>query len=214
MKLIGMLDSPFVRRTAISLNQMGLSFEHQSLSVFSDFATFKAINPLVKAPTLVLDDGTTLMDSSLILQYAETIAPRSLYESNPVDFAHQQQIIGLASIANEKTVQIVYEYQIRPEDKRHQPWVERIEDQLSQAFSELEKQLVRYPELFNGNRLSHASIAAAIAYNFTANMRPEQLRPDQHPTLKAWSGRCESLPAFCDYPYDDAMSSGAPWSTK
>lgn len=34
MKLIGMLDSPYVRRVAISLQLLGLEFEHQSLPVF------------------------------------------------------------------------------------------------------------------------------------------------------------------------------------
>ena len=53
MKLIGMLDSPYVRRVAISLQLLGLRFEHQSLSVFSTFAAFRQINPVVKAPTFL-----------------------------------------------------------------------------------------------------------------------------------------------------------------
>ena len=49
MKLIGMLDSPYVRRVAISLQLLGLRFEHLSLSVFRTFAQFQKINPVVKA---------------------------------------------------------------------------------------------------------------------------------------------------------------------
>src|SRR5947208_16842724 len=71
MQLIGMLDSPYVRRVAISLQLLGLPFEHQPLSVFRTFDAFRAINPVVKAPTLVCDDGTVLMDSTLILDYVE-----------------------------------------------------------------------------------------------------------------------------------------------
>ena len=78
MKLIGMLDSPYVRRTAISLQLLGVPFEHQSLSVFRTYDQFRRINPVVKAPTMVCDDGTVLMDSTLILQYAEVVAGRSL----------------------------------------------------------------------------------------------------------------------------------------
>ena len=74
MQLIGMLDSPYVRRVAISLQLLGLRFEHHSLSVFSTFAQFQQINPVVKAPTLVCDDGEILMDSTLILDYAEALA--------------------------------------------------------------------------------------------------------------------------------------------
>ena len=73
MKLIGMLDSPYVRRVAISLQMLGLPFEHQSVSVFRGFAQFQQINPVVKAPTFVSDHGEVLMDSTLILEYGVAI---------------------------------------------------------------------------------------------------------------------------------------------
>ena len=71
MKLIGMLDSPYVRRVAISAKRLGIALEHQSVSVFRHFEQFQQINPVVKAPTLILDDGVVLMDSTLILDYLE-----------------------------------------------------------------------------------------------------------------------------------------------
>ena len=46
MKLVGMLDSPYVRRVAISLDLYGVAFEHQSLSVFRTFDEFSQINPV------------------------------------------------------------------------------------------------------------------------------------------------------------------------
>ena len=73
MRLIGMLDSPYVRRVAISLQLMELPFSHEALSVFRNFEAFAAINPVVKAPTFVTDDGTVLMDSALILEYLERL---------------------------------------------------------------------------------------------------------------------------------------------
>ena len=76
MRLIGMLDSPYVRRVAISLQLLGLRFEHRSLSVFRAFDEFHVVNPVVKAPTLVCDDGTVLMDSGVILEYAQARAGR------------------------------------------------------------------------------------------------------------------------------------------
>jgi len=72
MKLIGMLDSPFVRRVAISLDALGVPFEHQAVSGFSDFERFRSNNPVVKAPALVCDDGGILMDSALVLQCIES----------------------------------------------------------------------------------------------------------------------------------------------
>ncbi|SUE06186.1 Uncharacterised protein [Pantoea agglomerans] len=37
MILIGMLDSPYVRRVAIYMKVLGIQFEHRPLSVFGDF---------------------------------------------------------------------------------------------------------------------------------------------------------------------------------
>ena len=80
MKLIGMLDSPFVRRVAISMRLLGLPFEHAAISVFRGFDAFQQINPVVKAPTLICrdeDGGSVLMDSTLMLIYAEALAGSS-----------------------------------------------------------------------------------------------------------------------------------------
>jgi glutathione S-transferase len=108
MKLIGMLDSPYVRRVAISLQFLELPFEHQSLSVFSTFDKFKDINPVVKAPTLICDDGDILIDSTLIIEYAEVLSGnKSLI---PKDISLKQKNIkltGLALADCEKCVQII-----------------------------------------------------------------------------------------------------------
>src|SRR4051812_31665202 len=76
MVLIGMLDSPYVRRCAVSMKLMGVAFEHRAVSVFRHYDQFRAINPVVKAPSLICDDGDVLMDSTLILDYVEsTVEP-------------------------------------------------------------------------------------------------------------------------------------------
>ena len=111
MRLIGMLDSPYVRRVAISLKLMGSRFRTGASSRCSAILSeFKAINPVVKAPSLVTDDGVVLMDSSLILEYAEQLAPaKSLMPADDAGHVRALRLIGLALAVNEKTVQIVYE---------------------------------------------------------------------------------------------------------
>ncbi|KJZ52167.1 glutathione S-transferase family protein, partial [Pseudomonas marginalis] len=163
MKLIGMLDSPYVRRVAISLELYGVDFVHEPLSVFRTFTEFSQINPVVKAPTLVLDDGTVLMDSSLILDYLETLAPadKKLLPSQPAARARDLQTLGLALAACEKSVQIVYEHNLRPAEKLHAPWLDRVSGQLLAAYSLLEKQLS------DSEALSQASITAAVAWSFS-----------------------------------------------
>ena len=60
MQLIGYLDSPFVRRVAITMQCLGVDYPHRELSIFRDFEEFSTINPMVKVPTTVLDDGQIL----------------------------------------------------------------------------------------------------------------------------------------------------------
>ena len=89
MRLVGLLDSPYVRRVAISLRLMELPFTHEALSVFRNFDAFAAINPVVKAPSFVTDDGTVLMDSALILEHLERlVAPGRSHTTRRRMFAH------------------------------------------------------------------------------------------------------------------------------
>lgn len=199
MQLIGMLDSPYVRRVAICLKLLEIEFEHRAISVFSGFDRFKAINPVVKAPTLVLADGQILMDSSLILEYAAGIAPsgRALLPNQGAARLNALQLNGLALVACEKTVQIVYEQQLRPQEKQHQPWLDRVQGQLQAAYAELEKQLQQSAvSPFMGS----AEASVAVAWGFTQLMLPGQISDQQHPTLAAFAAQAEQHPAFISTP--------------
>jgi glutathione S-transferase len=134
MRLIGMLDSPYVRRVAISLDLLEVPFQHESISVFSTFEQFRAINPMVKAPTVVCDDGTVLMDSALILQYVEASTGRSLWSADPQRLLQEFRAVSVALAACEKSVQIVYERNLRPKSAQHEPWVERVTGQMLAAY--------------------------------------------------------------------------------
>lgn len=72
MELIGMLDSPFVRRVAVTAQFLGIPYAHNPLSIFKGYDEFRKVNPLVKVPTLVCDDGQMLVDSTLIIDYLES----------------------------------------------------------------------------------------------------------------------------------------------
>lgn len=202
MQLIGMLDSPYVRRVAISLQLLELRFEHRALSVFSTFAEFQRINPLVKAPTLICDDGTVLMDSGLILDYAETLAaPRNLMPSGLADRVRALRIIGLALAACEKSVQVVYEHNLRPQEKLHQPWLDRVVGQLRAACQALQDEWAgRVPELSEAT-IDQAALTTAVAWQFAVQMLPELIEPAQYPALAELSTRAERLPSFRAAPH-------------
>jgi len=205
MKLIGMLDSPYVRRVAISLQLLGLRFEHDPLSVFRTFEAFSRINPVVKAPTLVCDDGQVLMDSTLILQYAEALAqPRSLMPTGLPALQHELRLIGLALAATEKSVQLVYERGLRPAEKLHQPWIDRVRGQLLAAYEGLEAALAEAPLPAPGEALGQAGVTVAVAWHFTQQMVAADLPAGRFPRLAAFSAAAEGLPAFRAAPHGDA----------
>lgn len=196
MKLIGMLDSPYVRRVAISLQLLELPFEHQSLSVFRTFDEFSRTNPVVKAPTLVCDDGTVLMDSTLILQYAESLAGRSLLPAEPQDLARSLRTVGLALAACEKAVQIVYERGLRPADKQHEPWVARVTGQLLAACDGLEQAMP--------SGMDQAGVSTAVAWEFIQKMVPDVVPAARYPKLVTFSQAAEAHPAFAAAPHGDS----------
>ena len=202
MQLIGMLDSPYVRRVAISLKLLGLPFEHRSISVFRTFEQFRQINPVVKAPTLVCDDGEVLMDSTLILDYAEALAaPRkSLMPSGIAERQHDLRVIGLALAACEKSVQIVYEHELRPAEKRHEPWLARVHGQLAAAYADLEAELQRRPLAATSSTMSQAGVSTAVAWQFTHMLLPDVVDRSKHPALDAFSAKAEQLAEFLAAP--------------
>jgi glutathione S-transferase len=198
MRLIGMLDSPYVRRVAISLEMMQLPYSHEPVSVFRHYDTFAAINPVVKAPTLVTDTGTVLMDSSLILDYLERLVlpERRLTPADIEAYAQSQRIIGLALAAREKTVQIVYENNLRPAEKRHQPWLDRVTAQLTAAYRLLEASMPSGDTWLFGTAPLQADITTAVAWSFSQSMIADTLPAADYPTLTRFTSRAESLPAF------------------
>ena len=200
MKLIGMLDSPYVRRAAITLTLKGLPFEHLSLSVFRHFDAFQAINPLVKAPTLVGDDGWQLVDSTMIIDWAETTGSGpSLMPADAVGRLKALRLTGLALVAAEKSVQIVYEGK-RPEHHRNADWLSRVQGQLKAAYAALEREATGHGGWLVGDTLTQADITTAVAWRFTQLVQPELILPHDYPALAAHSIRAEQLPAFLALP--------------
>jgi len=207
MQLIGMLDSPYVRRCAVSMALLGIPFEHRSVSVFRHFDTFKAINPLVKAPTLVCDGGSVLHDSNLILQYIETLAtPKTLWPTQPSALTQALRITANALVAMEKTVQCVYEHGVRPPEKLHQPWLDRVTGQLQAAYDLIEADVASAARTGSmhlaGDALTQADVSVAVAWGFTQFTQAERAPKSSYPAIAAFAARMEAMPEFATYPVD------------
>ncbi|WP_345828144.1 glutathione S-transferase [Erwinia sp. HDF1-3R] len=198
MILIGMLDSPYVRRVAIYMKVLGIEFEHRPLSVFGDFDALTKINPAVKVPTLITDDKQVLIDSTLIINYLEKYsghspAPTSASGAEDLRDLH---LTGFALAACEKAVQIVYEQRLRPEEKQHQPWLNRVTQQLHGALQTLENGLREsHPDM-----LSVAGISIAVAWSFTELMLPDTVSRTLYPEVIGFTLLAEQRPEFLATP--------------
>lgn len=199
MILIGMFDSPFVRRVAISMNLLGVRFEHRSWSVGKDFELIRQFNPLGRVPTLVQADGDTLIESAAILDFLDESADpaRALMPRSGEARREALRVIAIAVGAAEKGVAQVYETAFRPPEKRYRPWVERCHTQMHAGLAELDRLCqVRAGEWLVGNRITQADITATCAYTFLSDALAINRNGVAYPALGAIATRCEELPEF------------------
>ena len=200
MKLIGYMDSPYVRRVAIMAQFFGVDYEHTELSVFRDFEALRKINPLVKVPTWVCDDGQVLVESGLIIDYLESVTGSDkLMPSDEVGYIRALNIIGTALVASEKLVQLIYELKHRPEDKQHQPFIDRLQTQLEGALERLESEATGEQWIF-GKQIFEADVTVAISWRFAQLQFPDRVPAERYPGLVALSARAEALPEFLACP--------------
>jgi glutathione S-transferase len=213
MILIGMFDSPYVRRVAIAMTVLGLEFEHRNWSVGKDFDRIRQYNPVGRVPALVLDSGEVLAESALILDYLDSVVgpQRALL---PVEGDARRQalrLIGLATGAVDKGILVVMERVFRPEEKRHAPWTERCLLQAQGALAELEKHCVaRRGQWLLGEAMTLADITVGCNGTYLREAVPLDLAA--YPAVQAHVYRCEMLPVFARFhvPFDAPVPAPLP----
>jgi len=200
MLLIGMFDSPFVRRVAVSMKLLGIPFEHGNWSVGKDFERIRNYNPLGRVPTLVTDTGELLMESGAILDYLDELAgpERALLPRAGAERRQALNLMAMATGAAEKGVQQVYERVFRPEAKRHQPWVDRCRLQMSSSLAAIDRYLGErgLAHWLVGRKMTQADITVACAFTFLNDTLKVADDAVMFQSLSMLTSRCEALPAF------------------
>ncbi len=201
MILIGMFDSPFVRRVAISMRLLGVDFEHRSWSVGKDFDRIREYNPLGRVPTLVLDDGETLFESAAILDFLDEQAgpERALLPPTGADRRHALRLIATAIGAADKGVLQIYERVFRAPSHQDEGWLGRCRTQTLGALAELDAACAANGEgrWLIGGRLTQADITAACVFTFADGALG--LESGCLPALRAHVARVEALPAVAEF---------------
>jgi glutathione S-transferase len=149
---------------------------------------------LTRVPTLVLDDGTALTDSHLILGYLDSlVGPEKALWPAAADRAEAYLVTGLATGVSDKAVSLFYE--IRLHETTSDVWRERCQRQIVDALAALEASRAARATLYwFGDAITHADIAAACAVRFVMEVHGARLDLGGLPTLQAFSERMEALP--------------------
>lgn len=101
-------------------------------------------------------------------------------------------------------MQIVYEHNVRPAEKLHAPWVQRVTGQMLAAYDALEAELQRKPLAVTSEIIDQAGVTTAVVWHFTQMLLPEVVPVERFPTRRAFSAQAEQLATFKAAPHGDS----------
>jgi glutathione S-transferase len=197
MILIGQFDSPFTRRVGITLTLYGIAFEHRPWSIMGDADRLAEVNPLIRVPTLVLDNGDVLIETSSIIDYVDSlVAPekRLLPQANPARY-RMLKTVSVASGISDMAVRLFYEQRLH--DVPSPSYVARITRQVEGALRVLENERAASgSKYWCDETLSQADIAITCMWRHLSESHPKIAVAVTYPALSAHAARMEALPVF------------------
>jgi glutathione S-transferase len=187
-------SSPFVRKIRIGASVLGLDHEIriEPADTMNPGDSVRQQNPLGKIPALVLEDGTVLFDSRVILEYLDHRAGggRIIPTAASARFA-ALRLQALADGIMDASVLLVYEGRWRPPERHEPKWVDLQAGKVARALSVLE---AAPPALDATPDVGQIALACALGYR---DFRfPGTWRTD-HPRLVAFLDEfARHVPAF------------------
>src|SRR3984893_11098749 len=182
MKLLASHTSPYARKVRIAIAEKKIECELVEESPWAAGTSVPNYNPLGKVPVLVLDDGTALYDSRVIVEYLDTVSPVSRLIPEP----SRQRIAvkrweALADGICDAAVAIVLETK-RPAKEQSAESLARQRQKIDRGLAEFASELGDRPWC-SGDAYTLADIATGCALAYL------DLR---HPTID-WRGEYPSL---------------------
>jgi glutathione S-transferase len=202
MKLIGSLASPFVRKARIAFHEKKIDIDLQIDDVWSPESKLPELNPVGKVPTLVLDDGTVFYDSSVIVEYADTLSPVGhLIPSGGRERAIVKTWEALADGILEAAVLTRLERTWAARgDNRSQEWIDR-------QLGKIQTGLKAISDGIEGNSWCHnnqfglADIAVGSVCGYLLFRFPEIEWQKEFPALNDFYSRISKRPSFVETPH-------------
>lgn len=168
MRLYFTESSPFVRKVLVAAHELGVQGRIETTFLRpsprkADPELSKA-NPLSKIPALVTDDGTTLFDSRVIVEYLHTLAPADAHALVPSSGPSRFRVLRTQALCDgilEAGIAVRYEQVERPEAMWFEPWLTGQTEKANQGFDALEREAASF-----GSDVDLAQICAAITFGW------------------------------------------------
>ncbi|MBX9965660.1 MAG: glutathione S-transferase N-terminal domain-containing protein [Burkholderiales bacterium] len=165
MKLIGTLSSPYTRKARVVLAEKRIDYDFEIHGPSEPGTRVPEFNPIGKVPVLVMDDGTTIFDSRVIVEYLDGVSP--VTRLIPETSRQRIQVRRWEALADgllDAAVLTVNEGR-RPKPKQSMEWIERqmgkVDSVLRHAAAELEDRPWCYDEGFS---LADIALGCALGY--------------------------------------------------
>ncbi len=197
MKLIGSLTSPYVRKIRVVLAEKKVDYDLVLESPWVYGSQVAALNPLGKVPCLVMEDGGTLFDSRVIVEYLDTLSPVSrLIPQTGRERAAVKCWEALADGALDACIIIVKEVQ-RPDSQQSADWIARQYGKIDAALSAMEESLGEQ-SFCMGVNYTLADIAVGCVLGYLDLRFPQVDWRLNHPNLTRLGKKLSTRPAFID----------------
>ena len=193
MKLIGTHTSPFVRKVRIVLAEKKIDYELAIDSPWQDDSEVHNLNPLGKVPVLVLDDGTPLFDSRVIVEHVDNVTPNNkLFPTPNRERTEVKRWEALADGICDAAASAFLEGK-RPDSQQNARQHGKIARSLEFMAEELGEKAY-----CQGTQISLADLAVGAALGYLCFRFPHVGWQETHPNLTKLYAKLMLRPSFTD----------------
>lgn len=153
--------SPYSCKVRMAALYSGFKLELVPVQTADRPSALVEANPLAKIPVLLLKSGEAVYDSRAIMRYIDRATGGLLYPREPDRLTSCEVRESLAEGICDAMLLHVYERRYRPDEKVHQPWLDKQWLKVTEAFERLKVDLESLPDRIDA---SHLGVRAAIGY--------------------------------------------------
>ncbi len=196
-KLISATPSPYARKVRIALLEKGIPFELVTEVPWDHTTTVPQHNPLEKLPVLICGDGSSIYESSYILEWLEVKFPTPpIYPTDPIERLRARRLEVLADGVCDAVVLTFFE-KMRGADQSSAEWLSRQRRKIEGGVGAI-AELIGSKEYAVGNEFGLGDIAAATLLAYLDVRLSEFKWRTQYPKLAAYSDRMEGRASFAE----------------